>query len=64
VIKDEAGTDWLFHHAIDRRRPYVPEGDQAVGRPVLIERLAYRHGWPRVATNSPAVWARSAPVTR
>ena len=64
VIKDEAGTDWLFHHAIDATRPYLPDGDQAVRRPVLIERLVYRHGWPHVATNSPAVGCRNAPVTR
>jgi arabinan endo-1,5-alpha-L-arabinosidase len=64
VIKDEAGTDWLFHHAIDRRHPYLPYGDHWVRRPMLIERLVYRNGWPRVPTNSPALGWRKAPVTR
>ena len=66
VIKDEAGTDWLFHHAIDATRPYLPDGDQAVRRPVVIGGWSTATARPHVAQqlNSPAVGCRNAPVTR
>jgi arabinan endo-1,5-alpha-L-arabinosidase len=60
VIRDRAGHDWLVHHAIDRRHPYLPDG--GVRRVMLIERIVYRHGWPTIAGASPAVGWRPAPV--
>jgi arabinan endo-1,5-alpha-L-arabinosidase len=61
VIRDAAGHDWLVHHAIDARHPYLPGG--GVRRPMLLERIVYRDGWPTIRRNSPAVWQRPAPVT-
>jgi arabinan endo-1,5-alpha-L-arabinosidase len=64
VIRDSAGHDWLVHHAIDTTHPYLPGGDKAVRRPMLIERIVYRHGWPAIAGRSPATGVHPGPVTR
>lgn len=51
VIRDEAGYDWMVYHAIDTRQRYLDTGnaeDQAVRRPMLIDRVQYRDGWPQV----------------
>jgi arabinan endo-1,5-alpha-L-arabinosidase len=61
VIRDAAGHDWLVHHAIDRRHPYLPGG--GVRRPMLIERIVYSKGWPTIRNGSPAIWPQPAPVT-
>jgi arabinan endo-1,5-alpha-L-arabinosidase len=63
VIRDEAGHDWLVYHAIDRTRPYLPGSDENVRRVMLIDRIVYRDGWPRIAGNSPSTGSRSAPRT-
>jgi arabinan endo-1,5-alpha-L-arabinosidase len=41
IVRDAAGQDWMVYHAIDTRRP---EG----GRVMLIDRIVWRDGWPRV----------------
>jgi arabinan endo-1,5-alpha-L-arabinosidase len=53
VITDEAGNDWMVYHAIDTRQRYLDTGnpeDQAVRRPMLIDRIEYRDGWPQVGS--------------
>jgi arabinan endo-1,5-alpha-L-arabinosidase len=62
VIRDRAGHDWLIHHAIDTRHPFLNNG--GVRRPMLIERIVYRRGWPTVAHGSSAIGRRPAPITR
>lgn len=61
VVRDRAGHDWLVFHAIDTHRPYLP-GGQAVRRPMLIDRISYRNGWPTIAGDSPSRDWRRAPV--
>lgn len=63
VIRDQGGHDWMVYHAIDRQHPYLPGGDQAVRRPMLINRILYRHGWPTIATDSPSIGWKPRPVT-
>jgi arabinan endo-1,5-alpha-L-arabinosidase len=67
VITDRAGQDWLLYHAVDRTDPYLaapnPLGIQK--RPMLLDRLTWRGGWPsarngRWASDEP----QPAPVTR
>lgn len=64
VIRDEAGQDWMFYHAIANRRPYLPGGNKAVRRVLLTDRIVYRNGWPSIARRSPSVGWKPAPVTR
>jgi arabinan endo-1,5-alpha-L-arabinosidase len=63
VVRDRAGHDWLVFHAIDTHHPYLPGGNQYVRRPMLIDRIVYRHGWPTVANDSPSIGWRRAPAT-
>lgn len=65
VITDRAGQDWIFYHAIDVKRPYVEaaiSGDRAVRRPMLMDRLTWRGGWPRVERGTPTEGLAAAPV--
>ena len=64
VIRDDAGRDWIVFHAINREFPFLPGSDDAVRRPMLINRLLYRHGWPLVPTGSPALGRNPAPLIR
>jgi arabinan endo-1,5-alpha-L-arabinosidase len=67
VFTDDAGQDWMAYHAIDVRRPYLSaelSGDRSVRRVMLIDRVVYRGGWPRVETGTPSVGGRPAPVVR
>jgi arabinan endo-1,5-alpha-L-arabinosidase len=49
VITDARGTDWIVYHAVDSRRPRTkPTDDVNTRRVMLIDRLTYVDGWPRV----------------
>jgi arabinan endo-1,5-alpha-L-arabinosidase len=64
VFTDRAGQDWIAYHAIDVRRPYVEaviSGDRAVRRPMLVDRLTWRDGWPRVEGGTPSAGPTAAP---
>ena len=66
VIRDAAGDDWLIYHAIDTRQRLTEkiEGDRDVRRIMLMDRLVYRRGWPRVEWGSPSTLPKPAPVMR
>ena len=67
VFTDDDGQDWVAYHAIDVRRPYLSaeiSGDRSVRRVMLIDRLEYRDGWPRVETGTPSKTKQRAPVVR
>lgn len=59
VIRDRAGDDWLFYHAIDTRRPGVPVNNRRV---LLMDRLVWRDGWPSVAGGGPSDGPRAVPM--
>jgi arabinan endo-1,5-alpha-L-arabinosidase len=64
VITDRNGQDWIAYHAIDVKRPYLEEamsGDRSVRRVMLLDRLTWRDGWPRVEGGSPSASAAPAP---
>jgi arabinan endo-1,5-alpha-L-arabinosidase len=49
VITDARGDDWIVYHAVDSRRPRnKPADDVNTRRVMLIDRLRYVDGWPRV----------------
>ncbi|HEX2206983.1 MAG TPA: glycoside hydrolase family 43 protein [Longimicrobium sp.] len=65
VITDAAGDDWIVYHAVDSRRPRARETDDVNTRRVmLIDRLEWVDGWPRLADGGPSEGARPAPVVR
>jgi arabinan endo-1,5-alpha-L-arabinosidase len=64
VVTDSGGQDWIAYHAINVRRPYVTEvigGDRSVRRVMLLDRLTWRDGWPRVEGGTPSATARVTP---
>jgi arabinan endo-1,5-alpha-L-arabinosidase len=61
VVTDDAGTDWIVYHAVDADHPRQDEAD-FVRRPMLIDRLEYRDGWPRVAGGVPSSGLVARPV--
>jgi arabinan endo-1,5-alpha-L-arabinosidase len=49
VITDELGRDWILYHAVDERRPRAKPGDDVNTRRVmLIDRIEWKDGWPRI----------------
>ena len=61
LIVDQAGAEWLVYHAIDPRRRWQATV-RFVRRPMLIDRLDWVDGWPRVATGSPSFRRRPGPM--
>jgi arabinan endo-1,5-alpha-L-arabinosidase len=61
VATDSAGNDWVVYHAVDRRRPRSrPEADINSRRVMLIDRLIWDGGWPRI--DGPSEGPRPAPA--
>ena len=65
VISDSHGDDWIIYHAVHpadlaRLKPNTP--DQPMRRVMLIDRIVYRDGWPRIDGNSPSQSKQTYPV--
>lgn len=60
VVRDGAGDDWLLYHAYERANAWAGDGD-VPRRVLMLDRLDWRGGWPRVETGTPS---RTAPVPR
>lgn len=54
VATDDAGDDWMLYHAI-RAAP---------ARLMMLDRIEYRDGWPRIAGDQPSGSLQGAPVLR
>jgi arabinan endo-1,5-alpha-L-arabinosidase len=65
VIEDGAGNHWSLHHAVDARRPRTrPQDDVNSRRIMLLDRIVWRDGWPRVEGDGPSEGPRPAPSVR
>lgn len=67
VIRDKAGQDWIFYHAIDSKNRLLKSdisGDRNVRRIMLMDRLVYRGGWPMIKKSSPSTTPQPAPKAR
>jgi arabinan endo-1,5-alpha-L-arabinosidase len=54
IAEDGAGNHWILYHAVDARRPRNKPGDDINTRRVmLIDRLEWQDGWPRLASGAP-----------
>lgn len=63
IVTDAAGNDWIVYHAVDTRRPRTkPADDVNTRRIMLIDRIEWVDGWPRIAGNVPSVQPLPAPV--
>lgn len=62
IVTDAAGADWIVYHAVDTRRPRSKPGDEINTRRVmLIDRIIWQDGWPRLAGRGPSAGATPAP---
>ena len=65
VIRDARGDDWIVYHAVDSRRPRSnPTDDVNTRRVMLMDRLVYRDGWPRVEAGHPSTAPQPRPAAR
>ena len=66
VVTDDAGNDWILYHAISAERRYFEDRPQerASPRMMLLDRIVYRDGWPRVAADRPSSARETAPDLR
>ncbi|HWM74178.1 MAG TPA: family 43 glycosylhydrolase [Nocardioides sp.] len=48
VFTDAAGRWWTAYHAVDRRDPYFATEPGFTKRPVLLDPVTWRGGWPEV----------------
>ncbi|MBC7472811.1 MAG: family 43 glycosylhydrolase [Candidatus Sericytochromatia bacterium] len=61
VFTDSKGQDWIIYHGIDRSNMYIT-GTKSVRRPMLIDKLNYKNGWPYIKNNSPSSEESEAPA--
>jgi arabinan endo-1,5-alpha-L-arabinosidase len=65
VIQDARGDHWILYHAVDAARPRTKPTDEVNTRRImLIDRLVWKDGWPRLESGGPSEDSRRAPVTR
>jgi len=60
VIQDADGQDWMLYHAINRDQPTRPTGTGARWdrRVMLMDRIIYDGGWPRIENGQPSQVAK------
>ena len=62
VVTDERGNDWIIYHAVDARKPRnKPSDDVNTRRVMLIDRIVWQDGWPRIAGGGPSKGVQTAP---
>jgi arabinan endo-1,5-alpha-L-arabinosidase len=61
IVTDDAGTDWILYHAVDPAHPLQDEA-AFVRRPMLIDRITWRDGWPTVDRDLPSHALVTKPV--
>lgn len=63
VVADGEGNDWMLYHAM---RPAQAAEKEVSGPPgvrmMLLDRIEYRDGWPRVSGDRPSISRQQAPV--
>ena len=65
IITDAAGQDWMIYHAVDVRRPRAkPSDDVNTRRILLVDRIVWRDGWPRIENDGPSSEREPAPRVR
>lgn len=60
VITDDKGTDWIVYHAIDVNYPKFGHG--ATRRPLMIDEIIWKDGWPSLEGLFPSTEAKDGPV--
>lgn len=62
IISDDNGNDWIVYHAINRNDRWVyPEIKKEDKRVILIDKIEYENGWPKIKTASPSTLSSERP---
>ena len=62
VIEDAKGDHWILYHAVDSRNPRSkPTDDVNTRRVMLLDRIVWQDGWPRVEGGGPSTGPRPRP---
>ncbi|HLS96943.1 arabinan endo-1,5-alpha-L-arabinosidase [Sphingobacterium allocomposti] len=59
LIRDDDGQDWFLYHAIWKDNPKVRSG--ASRRTLMLDKLIWENGWPRMETQNPSHTERVGP---
>jgi arabinan endo-1,5-alpha-L-arabinosidase len=62
IATDDCGTDWLLYHAYDRGAPFLANGPGDPRRSLMLDRLVWEDGWPRVENLAPNLTARQPAI--
>lgn len=62
IITDEAGQDWMLYHAIDKEEPWIGSG--TTRRPLLLDKVTWKDGWPIIETHQPGSSMQEGPITK
>lgn len=60
VVTDDAGEDWMLYHAAQRGSAVLPNGVQR--RYMMLDRIDWSGGWPRVGDGTPSSTRRTDPA--
>lgn len=62
IATDRNGDDWIIYHAVDARRSRSKDSDDVNSRRImLIDRIEWVDGWPRISGKKPSSGPRPAP---
>ncbi|HYI48461.1 MAG TPA: glycoside hydrolase family 43 protein [Allosphingosinicella sp.] len=65
LIQDSRGNHWMLYHAVDARRPRsAPAAEINSRRVMLLDRIVWRDGWPRIEGDGPSSGMRAGPAIR
>lgn len=59
IIRDDNNRYFMLYHAVDLRNPLLPNG--ATRRPLMMDELIWKDGWPSIAEGNPSNTLRIAP---
>ncbi len=62
IALDDAGDDWILYHAMDGKQP--TDLPAATARLLLLDRIVYVDGWPRIKGDEPSSLPQAVPVIR
>jgi arabinan endo-1,5-alpha-L-arabinosidase len=63
VVEDAAGAHWMLYHAVDSRNPRSkPDAEVNTRRVMLLDRIVWRDGWPRIEGDGPSTGPQATPA--
>ncbi len=62
IITDDAGTDWLLYHAVVKEKPFLIGNSGATRRPLMLDKIIWKDGWPEIEGKSPSVMKIKVPL--